>query len=50
VSLYFGRIQTFQGSQISIANDAKYLGVILDNDLSFRSHIKQLQTKLSKSV
>jgi len=41
---------TFQRSQISIANDSKYLGVILDKDLSFCSHIKQFQTQLSKSV
>jgi len=33
-----------------ILKEAKHLGVIIDKKLTFISHIKQLETKLAKSV
>ena len=36
--------------KVSIVSESKYLGIILDKDLSFLSHIKKLENKLSKSV
>ena len=36
--------------QVAIANESKYLGIVVDKDLSFLYHIKKLVNKLSKSV
>ena len=36
--------------QVSIVNESKYLGIIMDKDLLFLSYIKKLENKLSKSV
>ena len=36
--------------QVSIVIESKYLGIVMDKDSSFLSHIKKLENKLSKSV
>ena len=36
--------------QVSIVNEFQYLGIVIDKDLPFLSHIKKLENKLSKSV
>jgi len=36
---------TTNGSQINIANFAKYLGVFIDKNLEFKQHIKVLESK-----
>ena len=36
--------------KVSIVSESNYLGIIMDKDLSFLSHIKKQQNKLSKSV
>ena len=35
---------------VNITNTAKYLGILIDNQLSFKSHINFLEKKLSRSV
>ena len=35
---------------IKVVKETKYLGITIDNELTFHNHIKQLATKLSKSV
>ena len=35
---------------IQLTSEAKYLRVILDNKLSFQSHLDQLKDKLSRAV
>ena len=35
---------------VNITNTAKYLGILIDNQLSFKSHIHFLEKKLSRSV
>jgi len=37
-------------STITITNSAKYLGVIIDNNLFFDEHIKILESKVARSV
>ena len=41
---------SFDELQVSIVNESKYLGMVMDKDLSFLFHIKKLENKLSKSV
>jgi len=43
-------ILTLNGSNIPVATEIKYLGIILDNKLTFISHITQLKTKCLKSL
>ena len=38
------------GSPVNIVDSAKYLGVIIDNDLNFKQHIKMLEGKVARSV
>ena len=38
------------GSLIQERTDAKFLGVILDNKLTWHAHIKHISSKISKSV
>ena len=35
---------------VNITNTAKYLGILIDDQLSFKSHIHFLEKKLSRSV
>ena len=35
---------------ITYCNSSKYLGVIIDNNLNFRTHIQNVENKVSKSV
>ena len=37
-------------AQIDASHYAKYLGIILDDRLSFKAHIEFLETKVSRSV
>jgi len=37
-------------SNLSVINNSKYLGVVLDEGLSFRYYINNLDKKLSRSV
>jgi len=39
-----------KSSSIKSVNQAKYLGVILDHNLSFRDHIKVVETKITRAV
>ncbi len=39
-------LQTLQGSVIELVKEYKYLGIIVDDVLSFSSHITQLKKKL----
>ena len=32
--------------QVSIVNESKYMGIVMDKDLPFLSHIKKLENKL----
>ena len=41
---------TFADSFIATVSNSKYLGVIIDNKLSFYEHIKSLESKVSRSV
>ena len=36
------------GSSIPVVDEAKFLGVLFDNKLSFLTHIRQLKTKVLK--
>ena len=38
----------YDGSPINISKSAKYLGVYIDDELNFKTHIKLLYTKLSR--
>ena len=38
------------GTTVPLSNSVKYLGVTLDSKLTFDSHIKVLETNLSKAV
>ena len=38
------------GEKIEIVKQTKFLGIILDNDLSWKLHISHLSKKLSKSI
>ena len=40
----------FNDDQIDASHYAKYLGIILDDHLSFKAHIEFLETKISRSV
>ena len=40
----------YDGSPITISKSAKYLGVYIDDELNFKTHIKLLYTKLSRSL
>ncbi len=39
-------LQTLQGSVVELVKEYKYLGIIVDDVLSFSSHITQLKKKL----
>ncbi len=39
-------LQTLQGSVIELVKEYKYLGIIVDDVLSFSSHITQLKKKI----
>ncbi|KAF7711487.1 hypothetical protein HF521_000498, partial [Silurus meridionalis] len=39
-------LKTLQGSMIKLVKEYKYLGIIVDDALSFGSHITQLKKKL----
>ena len=41
---------TSNGSAINIADSAKHLGVVIDNELNFKQHIKILEGKVARSV
>ena len=38
------------GSAINIVDSAKYLGVVIDNELHFKQHIKMTEGKVTRSV
>ena len=40
----------YDGSPITISKSGKYLGVYIDDELSFKTHIKLLYKKLSRSL
>ena len=40
----------YDGSPITTSKSAKYLGVYIDDELNFKTHIKLLYTKLSRSL
>jgi len=40
--------QILNNDTIDVSNSAKYLGVIVDNQLSFQSHILFLEKKISR--
>ena len=40
----------FNGSRIEFVNKFKYLGVFLDNNLSYSDHIDHISSKLSKAI
>ena len=40
----------YDGSPITIPKLAKYLGVYIDDELNFKTHIKLVYTKLSRSL
>ena len=40
----------YDGSPITISKSAKWLGVYIDDELNFKTHIKLLYTKLSRSL
>ena len=35
---------------IEIVSEIKFLGVVIDNNLSWKSHVKHIKTKISKSL
>ena len=41
---------TSNGSAINIVNSAKYLGVVIDNELNFKQHIKMMEGKVARYV
>ena len=41
---------TSNGSAINIVDSAKYLGVVIDNELNFKQHIKIMEGKVALSV
>ena len=41
---------TSNGSAINIVDSAKYLGVVIDNELIFKQHIKIMEGKVARSV
>ena len=41
---------TSNGSSINIVDSAKYLGVVIDNKLNFKQHIKIMKGKVARSV
>ena len=41
---------TCDGSAINIVDSAKYLGVVIDKELSFKQHIKMMEGKVTCSV
>ena len=41
---------TSNGSATNIVDSAKYLGVVIDNELNFKQHIKILEGKVARSV
>ena len=41
---------TSNGSALNIVDSAQYLGVVIDNELSFKQHIKMTEGKVSRSV
>ena len=41
---------TSNGSAINIVDSAKYLGVVIDNELNFKQHIKIMEGKVARSV
>ena len=46
-----GNIQiTLNGTELNYSQEFKFLGVIIDNKLTFKSHIKEISRKISKSV
>ena len=44
INIFYG------GSPITISKSAKYLGVYIDDELNFKTHIKLLYTTLSRSL
>ena len=38
------------GETVCSSNSAKYLGITIDNQLSFKSHISNLESKIARSV
>ena len=43
-------IVTINSTPVAIVREAKYLGIIIDNKLTFGPHIAHLEVKLSRSV
>ena len=41
---------TSNGSAINVVDSAKYLGVVIDNELHFKQHIKMTEGKVTRSV
>ena len=41
---------TSNGSAINIVDSAKYLGVVIDNELNFKQHIKIMEEKVARSI
>ena len=41
---------TSNGSAINIVDSAKYLGVVIDNELNFKQYIKIMEGKVARSV
>ena len=41
---------TSNGSSINIVDSTKYLGVVIDNKLNFKQHIKIMKGKVARSV
>ena len=41
---------TSNGSAINIVDSAKYLGVVIDNELNFKQRIKIIEGKVARSV
>ena len=42
---------TIEGNlEIEKVKEYKYLGLIIDSDLTWKSHVKYLKTKLSKTI
>ena len=40
----------YNNEKINVSKSAKYLGVQIDNDFNFKSHIQLLHNKLSRAV
>ena len=41
---------TSNGSAINIVDSAKYLGVVINNELNFKQHIKIMEEKVARSI